>query len=374
MTAEYCDDGTRRQGRVKCLVWDLDHTLWNGVLSEGDSIAVSPNVRQILDELDRRGILLSIASKNDSEPALDMLDALGLRHYFLFPQISWSPKSQAIDRIAQSFNISKDALAFIDDQSFERDEVAYHHPEVLCIDASQLDELVGMPALMPKFVTDESARRRLMYQEDAVRQKVEDTFPGPKAEFLASLDMVFTIDRADVRDLQRLAELTARTNQLNTTGRIYSSDELDDFRRSADHILLVAALKDKYGAYGKIGLGLLEVTPQLWNIKLLLMSCRVMSRGVGNVLLGHIIQAAKARGVALRSEMISNDRNRLMYATYRFAGFREVCRRNGVEILECDFGQDVPMPGYVTIDSDTDALFDGRSASTATDPRTPIRC
>src|SRR5579864_1392804 len=111
-----------------------------------------------------------------------------------------------------------------------------------------------MPDMMPRFVTEDAARRRRMYLSDMVRVQAEREFVGASEEFLASLQMVFTIAPAREADLQRAEELTVRTHQLNTTGRTYSYAELNEFRQSPQHKLLIAGLEDKYGSYGKIGL------------------------------------------------------------------------------------------------------------------------
>jgi FkbH-like protein len=337
------------RGKVKCLVWDLDCTLWQGILSEGDITEVLPQVVEVIRVLDARGILQSIASKNDFEPAMARLRQLGLAEYFIYPQINWGPKSASIKRIAERINIGIDAIAFIDDQAFEREEVGFSHPGVLCLDAAGLSELLAQPELMPRFLTDESATRRLMYQRDAVRQEEEDRFDGPKEAFLASLDMVFSVSRAESADLQRLEELTARTHQLNTTGHVYTHDELDRFRTSEHHELLVAALDDKYGAYGKIGLVLIEKAADIWNIKLMLMSCRVMSRGVGTILLNLVLTMARERGVGLRAKMVLNDRNRMMYMTYKFAGFTPMMKDGNREVLQHDLRQIPETPPYVRV-------------------------
>lgn len=356
----------RKKVAVKCLVWDLDNTLWQGILSEGDDLRVSPEVAALIKLLDQRGILQSIASKNDEGPAMAALKRLGLDHYFLSPQISWGPKSDAIARIAQSINIGIDSIAFVDDQAFERDEVRFNHPQVLCLGADSLGEVPAMPEFIPRFITDESSRRRAMYRQDEERRKIEESFAGPKEEFLASLDMVFSVTHADAQDLQRLEELAARTNQLNTTGRTYSLEELDAFRRSPKHALLVADLTDRYGSYGKIGLALVELGEAVWTIQLLLMSCRVMSRGVGAGMLGHIMRAACAHRVTLRSEMIPTERNRLMYATYRFAGFTQVGVYDGVEILQSDPNRIPQLPAFVQLRCDCETivpLTSGRSGT-----------
>ncbi|UCG12327.1 MAG: HAD-IIIC family phosphatase, partial [Deltaproteobacteria bacterium] len=154
----------RKTGNVKCLVWDLDNTVWNGILLEDDEITPREGVVEIIRTLDERGILQSIASRNDYQQAMEKLDMLGLQEYFIYPQINWEAKSVSLKAIAEEINIGINSLAFIDDQAFERDEVAYVHPEVLCIDAADLDQLLEMPALMPRFITDDSRRRRNMYQ------------------------------------------------------------------------------------------------------------------------------------------------------------------------------------------------------------------
>jgi FkbH-like protein len=139
-----------------------------------------------------------------------------------------------------------------------------------------------------------------MYWSDITRHKAEATFDGPKQSFLASLEMKLKLFPAREEDLQRAEELTVRTNQLNATGCTYSYDELNHFRQSPQYKLLMASLDDKYGIYGHIGLSLVECTDTIWTIKLLLMSCRVMSRGVGSIMLSHIMQQAKANHVRLQ--------------------------------------------------------------------------
>src|SRR5438477_200003 len=113
---------------VKCLVWDLDNTLWNGVLAEDAEVVVPDEHKTILKNLDERGILQSIASRNDLERVSEILEANGIASYFLYPQVNWGSKCESIKRIAQSLNIGIDAIAFVDDDAFERGEVAFELP------------------------------------------------------------------------------------------------------------------------------------------------------------------------------------------------------------------------------------------------------
>src|SRR6185295_7764611 len=101
--------------KIKCVVWDLDNTMWNGILLENEAVALRPNVIELLRFFDERGILLSIASKNDEPSAWRRLEELGIANYFLYPQINWMPKSENIKVIAEQLNIGLDTFAFIDD-------------------------------------------------------------------------------------------------------------------------------------------------------------------------------------------------------------------------------------------------------------------
>jgi FkbH-like protein len=350
-------DGNSRRGRFKCVVWDLDNTLWDGVLLEGDACALLPEAAKALELLDQRGILQSISSKNDPEAAAAHLRALGVDEMFVAPQIGWGPKSESVAHIAKALNLGIDAFAFIDDQEFERAEVAHHHPSVACLDPADLAEALDSPELNPRFITAESAQRRHYYRSQFAREADEREFQGTNEEFLASLEMVFRIRRASEDDLQRAEELTIRTNQLNSTGRTYSYEELDALRTSPNHLLLVAELDDRFGAYGTIGLALVGVGDVSWHLQLLLMSCRTMSRGVGTILLNHIMTKVRDAGVTLRADFVETGRNRLMQITYAFAGFVEVARDGSNVTLESDLSNvQAPAP-YVRMMADPAAGY-----------------
>ncbi|MDZ8135360.1 MAG: HAD-IIIC family phosphatase [Nostoc sp. DedQUE04] len=334
---------------IKCVVWDLDNTLWHGVLLEDEKVALRENIVNIIQTLDGRGILQSIASKNESATAIAKLEEFGLKEYFLYPQINWNSKASSLKEIASLLNIGIDAIAFIDDQLFELEEVKFSCPEILCINADKIGYIVDMPVMNPRFITEDSKLRRLTYLNDIERNSFEKEFIGTQEEFLATLNMTFVISSAQEDDLQRAEELTIRTNQLNTTGYTYSYDDLNQFRQSDKHKILISSLEDKYGNYGKIGLALVECEEFVWTLKLLLMSCRVMSRGVGTIMLNHIMKLAKSNNVRLRAEFISNNRNRMMYISYKFSGFQEVDKNGDLLILENDLKRIQAIPEYVNV-------------------------
>jgi FkbH-like protein len=356
-----------KRRKVKCVVWDLDNTLWSGTLLEGDDVRLREGVREIIHALDARGILHSIASRNHAESALARLRELELEEYFLYPQINWGSKAASIRTIAESLTIGLDSICFIDDQAFERAEVQAALPQVLCVDHLQLPHLLQMPELNPETITAESRMRRQMYLGEMRRKQTEEAFTGPQEEFLASLGMEFTISPAHAEDLARAEELTNRTNQLNTTGRTFSREELEELRCSDRHLLLMSELTDKFGRYGKIGLALVECGPEVWTIKLLLMSCRVMNRGVGTIMLNHILRKARESGVRLLSEFISNDRNRMMYVTYRFAGFTEIANSGGTQILEHDLVSIPAVADYISVKVENERNLPQRTLRTQRD-------
>lgn len=345
--------GKKREGsetrQVKCVVWDLDDTVWDGTLLEGDEIKLREPVRRVIEVLDQRGILHSIASRNESQPTVAALRRMGIEDFFLYPQIGWNPKSESIKAIAKALNLGLDAFAFVDDQAYEREEVAFSLPQVMLLDAADVASFPEMAEMNPRFVTDDSRRRRAMYRADQHRQVAEGTFEGPQEAFLSTLGMRLVIAPASEDDLQRAEELTVRTHQLNSTGYTYDYEALDAFRRSDDHDLWIAELEDRFGSYGKIGLALVQRAQRAWTLKLFLMSCRVMSRGVGSILLNWLLARSTAAGVPLRAEFVPTGRNRIMYVTYRFAGFEEAGERDGVRQLESAASQGFVPPPYVEV-------------------------
>ncbi|MCR6105808.1 HAD-IIIC family phosphatase [Salipaludibacillus agaradhaerens] len=335
---------------IKCVVWDLDNTLWEGTLLEDNNVYLRKNIINIIKTIDSRGILQSIASKNHEDTALQKLKEFNLLEYFLYPKVGWNPKSESIKKISEELNLGIDTIAFIDDQDFELDEVAFNFEEVRCININDIDNILNLPEMNPSFITDESKVRRKMYIADIERNAAEEDFNGPVENFLSTLGMSLKVATAQEEDLKRAEELTKRTNQLNTTGYTYSYDELNKLRQSDSHKLYVASLKDKYGTYGKIGLALLECNKELWDIKLLLMSCRVMSRGIGTILLTYIMNEAKKYGKRLTAEYRPNGRNRQMYVTYKFIGFKEIKENDKLIVLENDLSFIQSYPDYVNLE------------------------
>lgn len=317
---------------LKCLIWDLDCTIWDGILSEGDDVKLRAEARNLIITLDQRGILNSIVSRNDYQKAKEKLESFGLWEYFVCPQIGWEDKHLNVHEIIQQLNLAPNAFGYIDDQPFERDLVHHHFPEIRIFNENQLQEIELAEYAKPKFITNETNKRRAYYQIEQKRKKYEKEFHKDQMEFLKALDLKCHISPATIDDLKRAEELTIRTHQLNSTGFTYSYDDLLALIHSSHHELYVAKLSDKFGDYGTIGLLLLEKSHKTLNLKLLIVSCRVLSRNVGQVLMQFAIKRAQDEHLQLMADFIENDFNRKMYISYKFAGFDEL-KRNGNHIL-----------------------------------------
>jgi len=334
---------------VKLVLWDLDGTLWQGTILEGDTPVLTGGARELIEALDARGILQSIVSRNAPDDAAHWLRELRVAEYFLHPEIGWGAKSDSVARITKALNIGLDSALLIDDQPFEREEVMHAHPEVRAIDPGVLCRLREDPQLCPKFLTEESRQRRSLYRAEQARLESEQRYEGSKQEFLRTLELRLTIAQAAGGDLQRVEELVLRTNQLNTTGVTYSTEELERLRRSPQHRLLVVSLQDKFGDYGKIGLILLELAPSLWTLRLLLFSCRVMSRGIGAVVLNYLLSKAREARAQFHALYRETSRNRPMLITYRFAGFRPTYQQGDIAIFTHSLERIPDCPDYIQL-------------------------
>jgi len=315
---------------IKCLVWDLDGTLWAGVQAEGDAPAPRPDVLALMDELRQRGIVQSVASRNDPGAGARLLALPALAGRFVAPQIGWQPKDVSLRRIAGELNIGLDALAFVDDSPFERAAVAAVLPEVLVLAPPDLPALLARPEFAGGPGTAEAAARPRLYQEEAARRAAERDFAGDRQRFLESCAMVLEVRPAQPADLPRIDELVARTNQLNSTGYRYPAADIA--RRVADpagYLVPVARLRDRFGAYGLIGAALVDRqgAPGPWLVELLMLSCRVEGRGIPAALLRLLLGLAAAAGVpALDALYRPNPQNRQMALLLRALGFRATGR------------------------------------------------
>ena len=278
-----------KEKKVKCVVWDLDNTMWDGVLVEDgpEKLRLKPGIAETLKALDERGILHSIASKNNSEEALAVLKRFGIDEYFLCPQISWEPKSRGVQTIAKQLNIGLDTFLFVDDSPFEREEVNTVCPEVRALDATQYLEIPAMDICQVP-VTDESRERRQMYKVESQRLSLADNFGNDYLAFLRYCNIRLNISPMTRENLPRVHELTQRTNQMNFSGNRYEKSVLEGILSMPHLDTYVLEVEDRFGSYGIVGFSVVDSrTPLMTD---LMFSCRVQAKRVEHAFLAYLIR------------------------------------------------------------------------------------
>lgn len=282
---------------VKCLVWDLDHTLWDGILIESDdpdTLQLKDGVLETVQELDRRGILQSVASKNDHEPAMTQLKRLALDDYFLYPQINWEPKSQSLSRIAEALNINIDSFAFIDDSVFEREQVTSQFPQVRIYDETMAGSLQELEPFSVE-ITSASGTRRATYKAELERKEFRETQALDLSAFIRECEIKITVFTPSTpSEIDRCFELVQRTNQLNISGKKYSRSEFEELLDSNDRKTVAFSCADKFGEYGIVCFAQFQVLDRRLEFLEFAMSCRVAGKHIENAFLNYIKKSTEA--------------------------------------------------------------------------------
>jgi len=324
-------------GKVKCVAWDLDNTLWQGILVEdgADKLVLRPEAAELIGQLDERGILQTIASKNDFDPAWAVIQRHGLQDYFLHPAINWGAKSENLKQIAGRLNLGVDSIALIDDSAFERAEVEAALPMVRTYSEKQIAGLAGLPEFdVP--VTEMSRVRRASYVTEIKRTEESHSFPGNYLDFLRSCRMrlqIFVPD--DPSAVQRCLELVQRSNQLNLTSRRYSAVEFTGLLNTTGVLSLALRCEDRFGSYGIVGFASVderETEPQLTNFVL---SCRVAQKRVEHAFFQWLAQRERRRACRkLVADLVVTARNGPLAAVFDDLRFQKVSAKGDQVRLE----------------------------------------
>jgi len=325
---------------IKCVIWDIDNTLLAGTYLEaaGPPPAPDPGLLAVARELDGRGIVHALASKNPPEAADYVARATGLP--FAAAECGWGRKSEAIGRIIDDLGLAADVVAFVDDDLLERAEVAAALPSVLVLTPEDAAEAASWPEFSPAVITAEGRRRGEMYAQRRRRQEEARAFGGSRDDFLAYAGTQVLIAPAGPADLPRLHELSVRTHQFNTGTEPVPPDRLAAALADDRQRLVAVWLRDRFGDDGLVGGALVEETvveealveeaaveetlvEAGWTVSLLVMSCRALGRGVLDALLAALCQQAVADGAAeLRIPSLVTDRNVPLRLALAAAGFR----------------------------------------------------
>jgi FkbH-like protein len=335
--------------KVKCVVWDLDNTLWDGVLVEGGPgrLRLKPGILPIIQDLDGRGILQSIASKNNHEEAMQVLRQFGIDEFFLYPQISWAPKGEAVSAIAGLLNISLDTILFVDDSEFELQQVRAACRGVMVLDAKDYLSILRMKECqLPP--TAESVNRRKMYQVERTRSEMAQNFKDDYKAFLRYCNIQLTIQHLAEENIERVHELTQRTNQMNFSGNRYHRELLKNILLTPYLDAYVLVCEDRFGSYGTIGFGIVDNRePRLTD---LMFSCRIQSKRVEHAFLGYLIRKYIAMtGKDFHADYRKTPRNSPSGRVFADLGVREIGTHGDVTSLVFPRETEIPDDGIVQI-------------------------
>ncbi len=359
-----------RLGRSrKCLVLDLDNTVWGGVIGDdglaginigqGDAIGEAfAAFQRYAKSLAERGVILAVCSKNEDANAREPFEkhsdmVLKLEDIACFVA-NWDDKAANIRRIAQELNIGLDALVFVDDNPAERAIVRRLVPEVA------VPELPADPADYVRAVEQhryfetisigaEDFKRTDYYRANAQRREIA-TSAGDIEEFLRSLNMRAWIGPVGDLELDRTLQLIGKSNQFNLTTRRHSAADVERMRASPDWLTRVVKLEDKFGDNGLISVLLAKAEGGALLIDTWLMSCRVLKRGVEHLLLNDIAAAARERGLSeIIGEYIPTAKNVLVKHHYEALGFTQIeADDSGRTRWRLDLGDGwAPLPHHI---------------------------
>jgi FkbH-like protein len=335
----------------KCLVLDLDNTLWGGILGEDgiDSIKLGHTYpgnaflafQKMILEFYNKGIILAINSKNNETDVMEVFekhsDMILKKNHFASWRINWQDKVQNMKEIAEELNIGLDSIAFIDDSPVERERMKTGLPEVFTIDmpsepvkyCSVLSELTDFELLS---FSDEDRKRGEMYRTQIERKVLQQNSVSLE-DFYKNLEMTITINLADSHSIPRISQLTQRTNQFNLTSKRYSESDISYFVESPNYYVFYAKLLDKFGDNGIIGASIIrKISDDEWEIDTYLISCRALGRTIETAFLSFIANIAKIKGARfLHGIYIPTKKNQSASEFYKLHGF-EVCKESSEQI------------------------------------------
>ncbi|HMD16692.1 MAG TPA: HAD-IIIC family phosphatase [Terriglobales bacterium] len=299
---------------AKVLVVDLDNTLWGGVIGEDGmaGIKVGPEypgaayqgLHRALLDLSRKGILLAVCSKNNLADAMEALEkhpGMLLRpKHFAAMRINWTDKAQNLREIAQELNVGIEALAFMDDNPFEREQVRAALPEVTVIDLPKnpLEYAAAVrncAAFERLTLSAEDRQRTEMYAAQKERSGNEQTFQS-KEDFFRFLEQEAELEPVTDLTLARVAQLTQKTNQFNLTTRRYTEPQIAEMTKQPGWHVFSIRLRDRFGDHGLVGVAIAHDVGEQCEVDTFLLSCRVIGRTVETALLAHLAESAAQRG------------------------------------------------------------------------------
>ena len=295
----------------KCLVLDLDNTLWGGVVGEdgveGIHIGPTPAGRSFYEfqhyilSLYNRGVILAANSKNNEDDALDVFEkhpqmVLKKKH-FAAMAINWNDKASNMRALARELNIGLDSMVFVDDDPLNRAIIKSETPEVVVVDLPEdptlyLKTIRGITWFNSFQILDEDRMKGKMYTAQNERAQLRDTTSSLE-QYLSALEIEIQIDTVDKNNRARVSQLTQKTNQFNLTTIRYQEEDVETMIHDEDKLCLCCSVKDKFGDSGIVGVAIVNKKINQWDIDTFLLSCRVLGREIERSFLGAILKMAE---------------------------------------------------------------------------------
>lgn len=325
---------------IKCVIVDLDNTLWGGIIGDDGldgiqigELGIGKSFSQFqlwLRELRRRGIILAVASKNNERVAKDAFKnhpdmILSLSDFAIFAA-NWNSKIDNIDNIQKTLNLSFSSMVFLDDNPLEREIIKKTFPLITVPDLPQ-DATEWLTYLQEENLFEtasfsvEDKKRTRHLRQNAKRALRYESF-ADETLFLKNLKMVAKIGPFNTFDIPRVAQLSQRSNQFNLRTVRYSEEQIKRISQSKKHLTVAVQLKDKFGDLGLISAIILEKTSDTLFVDTWIMSCRVLKRGVEDLVMNHILSLAKGLGTkTIVGEYIPTEKNGLVKKHFPNLGF-----------------------------------------------------
>lgn len=323
----------------KGFVLDLDNTLWGGVIGDdgvehieiGHETANAEGYTEFQKYLKAHtnfGVILNVNSKNEEENALAGLnhpETVLKKEDFIMIKANWQPKSQNLQEIADTLTLLPESLVFIDDNPAEREIVKQQIRNACVPDISTVENYIREIDRHGYFeVTNLSAddlKRTGMYKANASRIQAQMSF-ADYDDYLRSLEMTAEIKSFSPVYMQRIAQLTNKSNQFNLTTKRYSLQEIESVAEDGRHICLYGKLVDKFGDNGVVSVVIGKVEEKVLDIELFLMSCRVLKRGMEQAMLDELVKQAISRGIStLKGYYFKTAKNAMVAKLYKSFGF-----------------------------------------------------
>lgn len=263
--------------KVKLVIWDLDETFWRGTLSEGQVEEIKQNI-DIVHELIDRGIMCSIASKNDYYEVEKKLKDWDLWDYFIFPHISWLPKGEQVKHLLEQCSLRPENTLFIDDNISNLREVEFYNPKIMV----EHPDILKDHFLDNEYLTgnNDISHSRLKQYKILEKRNEEELTYSSNEDFLKDSNIVITIIEDCITNIDRIFELIERTNQLNYTKVRLTKQEVRKLLSDKGYSCACISVKDKFGDYGIIGFYALKDN----RLCHFIFSCRTIGFGIENYL------------------------------------------------------------------------------------------